>query len=412
MQDTTSNIRLKKLKNYIWSDNMSPYISIIMAVYNNEKYFPIAVNSIINQTFTDWELVIVDDGSTDRTPQIADDFANQDNRIKVIHQENQWIFRSYNNGYTAATGKYVFIVNSDDTINPESLQRIHDVAEIDDADMIMFNLQMYYCDNEQNIIGKILNESNEIKNDFSYSSVCDIHNNWVEFLQKEWIGHQCVYKTDIAKKILYRTDTYAGDFFYNIDIADQLNVVAGTSYPVYNHFAYINNNLNASKGKYYGYEHNMFNSFYSEYQQLFIKWNKWERKELECLSSKRLRNLTFELKSYSNAMCPLEIDKKLEKILTDLSDNVVYNCAMETDRIEEYESRVLSGFREIFIKEIPSENCKYYFFYELLDRLLAYEKTDEDMKIIKQAVYNQLNPHNIGECFYKKLTGERVNRNV
>lgn len=385
---------------------MQPYISIIMAVYNNEKYFPIAVNSIINQTFTDWELVIVDDGSTDRTPQIADDFANQDSRIKVIHQENQWIFRSYNNGYAAASGKYVFIVNSDDTINPESLQRIHDVAEIDDADMIMFNLQMYYCDNEQNITERFSNESNEIKNDFSYNSICDIHNNWGEFLQKKWIGHQCVYKTVHAKKILYRTDTYAGDIFYNIDIANELKAVAGTSYNVYNHFTYIESNLNASVGKYYGYEHEMFNNYYLEYKALLNKWCVWNKNAQNVLATIRFRKFTIELQSYLSQNCYLSIDEKIENIMNDLSDCVIYDCAKETDRIEEYESRILSGFREIFIKEIPSVNCKYYFFYELLDRLLAYEKTDEDMEVIKQAVYNPFNPHNIGEKFYKKLIGE------
>ena len=385
---------------------MSPYISIIMAVYNNEKYFPAAVNSIINQTFTDWELIIVDDGSTDRTSQIADDFSNQDSRIKVIHQENQWIFRSYNNGYAAATGKYVFIVNSDDTINPESLQRIHDVAEIDDEDMIMFNLQLYYCDNQQNITDRFSNESNEIKEDFSYNSVYDIHNNWAEFLQKKCVGHQCVYKTAFAQKLLYRTDTYAGDVFYNIDIADELKAVAGTSYLVYNHFTYIESDLNASVGKYYGYEHEMFNSYYLEYKALFKKWCVWNEQAKKVLTTIRFRKLTIELQSYLSQNCYLSIDEKIEKIMTDLSDCVIYNCAKETDRLEEYESRVLSGFREIFIKEIPSDECKYYFLYEMLDRLLAYEKDEEDMGIIHKAVYNPLNPHNIGERFYKKLIGE------
>ena len=100
---------------------MKPFISIIMPVYNNEKYLPSAVKSIIGQTFSDWELIIIDDGSTDRTPEIADRLAERDKRIRVIHQENQWIFKSFNNGYAAALGEYVLIVNSDDTIGAESL---------------------------------------------------------------------------------------------------------------------------------------------------------------------------------------------------------------------------------------------------------------------------------------------------
>ena len=386
---------------------MSPFISIIMAVYNNERYFPIAVKSIMDQTFTDWELVIVDDGSTDKTPQIADSFAAADSRIKVIHQENQWIFRSYNNGIAAASGKYVFIVNSDDTINPESLQRIHDVAVKDDADMVMFNLQMYLCDEDQNITEKFSNESNDIKEDFSYNDIEDIHSNWCRFLTKKWIGHQCVYKTELAQKLPYGTNYYAGDIFYNIHIADQLKAVAGTSCDVYNHFTYDGKDLNASVGKYYGYEHQMFNEYFLEYKELFQRWGQWNESSINAMATIRFRKLTVELQSYMAPSCKLTIDEKLEKIMTEMSDGIVYGCAAESGRIEEYQSRILSALRALFCKEIPSEGSRYYFLYELLDRLLSYEKDEEDMETIRRAVYDPLNPQNIGECFYKKLIGEK-----
>ncbi len=384
---------------------MQPYFSIIMAVYNNEKLLPNAVNSIINQTFSDWELIIVDDGSTDNTPEVADSFAESDNRIRVIHQENQWIFRSYNNGYAAAKGKYVFIVNSDDTINSESLQRIYDVAEIHNADMVMFNMNIYHCDNNQNIIRNATNRNFDITEDFSYNEISDIHNNWHNFLLKNWLNRQCVYKSEIAKKLLYRTDYYTGDVFYNLCIADILKSVAGTDYFVYNWFIYANGNLNASTGKYYDYQHNMLNEYYLGYVRLFGKWGVLDKEHSEGLLSMRLAKLTGELQSYTSERCPLTIDEKLRKIMTDLSDGVVYNAAKELDRLEEYESRILSGMREIFIREIPDENCEYYFFYEMLDRLLAYEKDEEDMKIIEKAIYHPLNPDNIGGTFYKKIGG-------
>ena len=103
----------------------------------------------------------------------------------------------------------------------------------------------------------------------------------------------------------------------------------------------------------------------------------------------------------------LKIEEKLEKIMKELSDDVVYNCAVESNLVEEYESRILSGLRSMFIREIPDENSKYYFFYQLLDKILAYEKDEEDMEIIRKAVYNPYNPRNIGQSFYKKLIGEK-----
>ena len=382
---------------------MQPYFSIVMPVYNNEKLLPNAVNSIINQTFSDWELIIVDDGSTDNTPAVADSFAETDSRIRVIHQENQWIFRSYNNGYAAANGRYIFIVNSDDTINSESLQKIYNVAEIHNADMIMFNMNMYDCDKNQNIIRDTTNRGYDIKKDFSYNDISDIHKNWSEFLLKNWVNHQCVYKSEIAKKLSYRTDYYSGDVFYNLDIADSFKTVAGTSYFVYNWFMYANENFNASSGKYYDYEHDMFNEYYLGYAELFKKWRVFEKGHKDAVMTIRMRKLTVELQSYISDRCPLTTDEKLRKIMTDLSDGVVYNAAKELDRLEEYESRVLSGLREIFIREVPDENSEYYFFYEMLDRLLAYEKDEEDMKIIEKAIYHPLNPDNIGGAFFEKL---------
>ena len=90
-----------------------PLISIITAVYNNEKYIRNAANSVLNQSFRDIEYIIVDDGSTDRTPDIVNEIASKDARVKVIHQKNQWIFASYNNGIRQASGKYFYIINSE-----------------------------------------------------------------------------------------------------------------------------------------------------------------------------------------------------------------------------------------------------------------------------------------------------------
>ena len=385
---------------------MQPYFSIVMPVYNNEKLLPNAVNSIINQTFSDWELIIVDDGSTDNTPAVADSFAETDSRVRVIHQENMGLGGARNTGIAAAKGKYIFIVNSDDTINPESFQRIYDVAEIHNADMIMFNLKTYNCDKNQNILKDTTNRNYDIKEDFSYNDISDIHKNWPEFLLNNWINHQCVYKSEIAKKLLYRTDYYSGDVFYNLDIADSLKTVAGTSYFVYNWFMYVNENLNASSGKYYDYEHDMLNEYYLGYVGLFEKWETLDKDHKNAVMTIRMRKLTVELQSYISERCPLTTDEKLRKIMTDLSDGVVYNAAKELDRLEEYESRILSGLRELFIREIPDENSEYYFFYEMLDRLLAYEKDEEDMKLIEKAIYHPLNPDNIGGTFFKKLIKE------
>lgn len=383
-----------------------PFISIIMPVYNNETLLPKAVASIIEQTFGDWELIIIDDGSTDNTPQVADALAEQDDRIRVIHQENQWIFRSYNNGYAAAAGKYVLIVNSDDTINPESLQRIHDIAVVDDADIVMFNLAQHICDTFQNIIiPDIYGFKELLKEDFSYADRQEIHTRWIDFLRMKLIMHQCVYKASLAKDIKYRTDFFNGDAYYNIQIADRIEAAAGTAYQVYNHFTYQDEEgfRNASVGKYYGYEHEMYNEYYLAYKTLFEKWGMFHQKQQGILAVDRLNTLTLEIRSYSSMHCKLSTEEKIRRILEGASDEIISECARLENRIEELESRVLSGLRELLLKELPDEGSDFYFVYELLDALLRYEKEEEDMRKIKEAVYHKNNPRHIGESFLKKI---------
>ena len=387
---------------------MKPFISIVMPVYNNEKFLPYAVKSIIGQTFSDWELIIIDDGSTDRTSEIADAFAAGDRRIRVIHQENQWIFRSFNRGYEAAEGEYVLIVNSDDTIGAESLEKIHKVALIDHADLIMFNLSINLCDFEQNIISEdIYHRKKLISSDFSIRDIRQIRTMWPEYMRKKLLGHQCVYKSSIAKTIKYRTDIYAGDVYYNIQFADFVEAAAGTSYCVYNYYMYDDGRMNASVGKFYGYEHDMFNDLYLAAKDLFLRWDILDRKNEDVLAAERLNNLTNEIKAYMSPMCGMNLDQKIASVFENASDQVVYGCAANSGRIEEYESRILSGIRGIMEDDIPSVCSPYYFVYELLDSLLRYEKDEEDMVKIRNAVYHPRNPNHIGQIFYKKLIQEK-----
>lgn len=93
-----------------------PFISFIVPVYNVEAYLDECVNSIINQTYGDIELILINDGSYDESPQICDEYAQRDHRIKVIHQSNQGVAVARNAGLDAATGEWVWFVDSDDWI--------------------------------------------------------------------------------------------------------------------------------------------------------------------------------------------------------------------------------------------------------------------------------------------------------
>ena len=91
-------------------------VSIIVPVYQVESYLRKCLDSILAQTFTDFELILVDDGSTDRSGQICDEYAEMDERVKVIHQQNRGVAAARNNGIACANGDYLCFVDADDWI--------------------------------------------------------------------------------------------------------------------------------------------------------------------------------------------------------------------------------------------------------------------------------------------------------
>ncbi len=110
-----------------------PQISIIVPVYKVEKYLDRCVESILAQTFTDFELILVDDGSPDNSGQMCDDWAKKDNRISVIHQENQGQAVARNKALDIAKGEYVSFIDSDDYVHPKYLEILLTNAEKNNA---------------------------------------------------------------------------------------------------------------------------------------------------------------------------------------------------------------------------------------------------------------------------------------
>ena len=112
----------------------NPLVSVITPTFNHEKYVGECMESVKNQTFRDWELIVLSDGSTDKTLEVAKTHAEGDSRIQVIHQENRGIFRlaeTYNKALALAKGKYIAILEGDDYWEPQKLEIQVDVMEQD-----------------------------------------------------------------------------------------------------------------------------------------------------------------------------------------------------------------------------------------------------------------------------------------
>ena len=108
----------------------NPVVSVIMSVYNDEKYVPFAIDSILNQSFKDFEFIILNDGSTDKTLEILKEYKSKESRIVLIDQENKGLTKSLNIGIKKAKCKYIARMDSDDISHPQRLQKQIDFLEI------------------------------------------------------------------------------------------------------------------------------------------------------------------------------------------------------------------------------------------------------------------------------------------
>ena len=122
--------------------------SVIVPIYNVERFIKKCIDSILAQTFNDFEVILVDDGSPDGCPQICDDYEKKDKRVRVIHKPNGGLVSARNVGILAAKGDYITYVDGDDWIKPNLLQFVHDriLESSTPVDMVLFASENIYSD--------------------------------------------------------------------------------------------------------------------------------------------------------------------------------------------------------------------------------------------------------------------------
>lgn len=118
-------------------NNQTPLVSVIMPVYNGSKWLGISIPSVLEQTVRDFELIVLNDGSTDSSLQVLEEFASQDHRLRVINQENRGPGKTLNKGISLARGKYLCFLDQDDSFIPTYLERLVNKMETADSDAVL-----------------------------------------------------------------------------------------------------------------------------------------------------------------------------------------------------------------------------------------------------------------------------------
>ena len=137
--------------------------SIVIPVYNSEKYIEECLGSVISQTFKDFEVICINDGSTDASKSLLDEFANKDERVKVYSQENQGVGAARNYGIELAQGKYISFLDSDDILSPNTLKSVYNFFEKHYDEIDVVSIPIFFSNEKNHSLNNKFNLKNNSK---------------------------------------------------------------------------------------------------------------------------------------------------------------------------------------------------------------------------------------------------------
>lgn len=207
-------------------ENNKPLISVIVPVYNAEKYLPRCINSILAQTFTDFELLLIDDGSKDKSGEICDDYGLKDSRVKVFHKRNGGVSSARNIGLDNASGEWVAFVDADDELLPLYFSKL--IENSSEQDMVVGGYRQIGNNNKG--ISVLLEK---IKVETAINGI--FKNEGMEMLLFPWGKF---FKMDLISKKHIRFNTalrLAEDFSFVLDYISEIDYI---SFVPYNNYLY------------------------------------------------------------------------------------------------------------------------------------------------------------------------------
>ena len=162
-------------------------VSVIISAYNIESYIGRCLKSVIKQTLTDIEIIIVNDGSIDNTLNVINKFINKDNSIKIINQNNKGLIEARKAGLKIANGKYILFVDGDDWIEEECLKKLYDNAEDNNSDIVLYNAFYSYDDRKRELdtFKDIDLKKNDFLDDLFLGNIKP--SIWSKFIKKEFL---------------------------------------------------------------------------------------------------------------------------------------------------------------------------------------------------------------------------------
>lgn len=208
-------------------DFVTDLVSVIIPVYNVEKHLKQCIDSVINQTYKDLEIILIDDGSPDKSGEICDDYAEKDSRIIVVHKENGGVSTARNVGLDCASGNWIYFMDSDDWLDNNSIELALNSALSNNAEVVFFD----YYHNETKVKLNFCSKSEIlfINDRDDYSSFC-------EYLKSGYTIWNALFSASIINKIRFKTNIgYSDDRIFKFEVFSFIEKYVYLPMPLYHY---------------------------------------------------------------------------------------------------------------------------------------------------------------------------------
>ena len=244
-------------------------LSIVVAVYNLEKYLPRCLDALVNQTLQEIEILCVDDGSTDSAPQIIDDYEKKyPEKVKVFHKPNGGEFTTRNYGLERATGEYVTFVDTDDYVEPNWAEKLYNAAKENDADLAVCGFERIDLDT-----GKVVSKN---MTNFGYS-VKEINNKDDFMLFINPAPWNKIYRLEKVKDLRFMNFRGFNDMIFLTSSYTRVKKVAFVPDVLYHYYLRYDSQIHSVNKE----DVENFKKYLLELKKLYIKENKYE--EMKCI---------------------------------------------------------------------------------------------------------------------------------
>ncbi len=321
-------------------------ISVIIPAYNVEKYIEDCLNSVLNQTFKDLEIIVVDDGSDDGTLNIIEEYASKDNRINLIKKDNKGPGSARNSGLDVASGEYIYMLDSDDILDTNALEELYELSTEKNTDLIMFKSENFNHNLNEPAEDKyyLLEQMPPSYNNklFSFNDLVD------DFDKIDIVVYTKFFKQDLIRDVRFDEDIIFEDNIFTIDYIYKANRIYFYNKKLYNRRLRKNSIITSTSKKHTDsveVNRRMINN---------IKKHGYYDKVKEKLFVKNLTKLTYRLfdiqdeyKEYFFKILKEDFTNRKEEILNELDFNLIdektiyiFNSLLESSNYCEFESKI------------------------------------------------------------------------